>query len=117
MKLPLQVVFRNIQPSPAVEAKVRARADKLDDMYDHIMSCRVVVEERHRHHHHGNLFQVGVSLTVPTSELTAHAENEDVYVAIRDSFDAVRRQLENYVCRRRGDVKTRSVQRAKSLLS
>lgn len=115
MEQPLQVIFRDIQPSPAVEAKVRARVDKLDDMYDHVMSCRVVVEERHRHHQHGNLFHVGVSLTVPTSELAAHAEDEDVYVAIRDSFDAIRRQLEDYVRRRRGEVKTHAGTRAKSV--
>lgn len=115
MKQPLQVIFRDIQPSPAVEAKVRARADKLDGMCDDIMSCRVVVEERHRHHHHGNLFHVGVSLTVPTSELAAHAEDEDVYVAIRDGFDAIRRQLEDYTRRRRGDVKTHAARSTKSL--
>lgn len=115
MKLPLQVIFRNIKPSPAVEAKVRARADKLDGMYDHIMSCRVVIEERHRHHHHGNLFHVGVSLTVPASELAAHAEDEDAYVAIHEGFDAIRRQLEDYTRRRRGDVKTHAARDTKSL--
>ena len=32
-------------------------------------------------------------------------EHEDMYVVIRDAFDAARRQLEDYARIRRGDVK------------
>lgn len=112
MKLPLQVVFRNMEPSDAIEAAIRDRGDRLDKFFEHIMSCRVVVELHHRHHHQGNLYHVRVDLKVPDEELVAsrepaeHHAHEDVYVAIRDSFDAVRRQLEDYVRRRRGVVKT-----------
>lgn len=112
MKLPLQVVFRNMEPSAAVEAKVRERADELDRIYAHIMSCRVVVEGHHKHHRQGNLYHVRVDLKVPEAEIVvsrepdAHHAHEDVFVAVRDAFDAVRRRLEDYVRRRRGDVKT-----------
>lgn len=111
MQLPLQVVFRNMQPSAAVEAKVRERADQLEQFYQPIMSCRVTVEAHHKHHHQGNLFHVRVDLKVPEAELVAsrdpgeHHAHEDVYVAIRDAFDAIRRQLEDYVRRRRGHIK------------
>jgi ribosomal subunit interface protein len=112
MKLPLEIVFRNLEPSDAIEAKVRERAEKLESFYADIMSCRVAVEARHKHHHKGNLYHVRVDLTVPGAELVAsrepkeHHAHEDVYVAIRDAFDAVRRQVEDYARRRRGDVKT-----------
>ncbi len=111
MKLPLQIVFRNLGPSEAIEAKVRERAEKLEKYYEHIMSCRVVVELLHHHHHQGNLYHVRVDLKVPDSELVASREpdlqhsHEDVYVAIRDAFDSVRRQLEDYTRRRRGQIK------------
>ncbi|MFQ5792820.1 MAG: cold shock domain-containing protein, partial [Acidobacteriota bacterium] len=36
-----------------------------------------------------------------------HAAHEDVYVAVRDAFDEVRRQLEDCVRRRRGHLKRR----------
>jgi cold shock CspA family protein len=35
-----------------------------------------------------------------------HQAHEDVYVALRDAFNAARRQLEDYVRKRRGKVKT-----------
>lgn len=112
MQLPLQIVFRNMEPSPAIEAKVRERADKLERFAERIMSCRVAVEERHRHHRQGNLFHVRIDVKLPGTEIVANREpaehhaHEDVYVAIRDAFDAVQRQLEDHVRLRRGDVKT-----------
>ena len=112
MQLPLQVTFRDMPPSAAVEARIREKASKLDRFSDHIMSCRVVVELPHKHHHKGNLYRVRVLVTVPEGELVAdrtkphHHENEDVYVAVRDAFNAVKRQLEDRVRVRRGEVKT-----------
>ena len=112
MKLPLEIVFHNLEPSDAIEARVRERAEKLEKFYKDIMSCRVVVEAGHKHHHKGNLYQVRIDLKVPSTELIVNREpqdhhaHEDVYVAIRDSFDAMRRQLEDYSRRRRGNVKT-----------
>jgi ribosomal subunit interface protein len=111
MQSPIQIAFRNLKHSGAIEAKIRERAEKLDKYYEHIMSCRVVVEGNHKHHHKGNLYHVRIHLTVPEGELVAsrepdqHQAHEDVYVAIRDAFDAVRRQLEDYARRRRGKVK------------
>lgn len=115
MKLPLQIVFRNIEPSAAIEAKVRERADKLDKFFDRIISCRVVIEEHHRHHHQGNIYHVRVDVKVPGDEIVVsreppeHHAHEDVYVAIRDAFDAVRRRLEDHARRWGGAVKTHTV--------
>ena len=112
MQLPLQITFRDMVPSDAVEANIRERATRLDRFYDHIMSCRVVVESPHAHHHKGRLFQVKIDVTVPDGELTVNHghhhkdhSHEDVYVAIRDAFAALRRQLEDYVQKRRGKTK------------
>lgn len=113
MQLPLQITFRNMHPSQAVESAVREKARKLERFYDRIVGCRVVVEAPHRQHHKGNLFHVRVDLTVPDDELVVSREapnqhaHEDVYVALRDAFDALMRQLKEYARRRRGEVKRR----------
>jgi ribosomal subunit interface protein len=112
MELPLQITFRHMEPSPAIEARITEHVQKLDRYHDRITSCRVVVEAPHKHHHKGRLYHVAVDLGVPDGRLVAsrerdlHHAHEDVYVAIRDAFDAVRRQLDGYVSRRRGEVKT-----------
>lgn len=107
MKLPLQVAFRDMPTSEAVEADIRTRAAKLDKFCDHIISCRVTVEVPARHRRQGKLYSVHIDVKVPGGEIssTRHHENEDVYVAIRDAFDAVKRQLEDYVRKQRGQTK------------
>ncbi len=49
MKLPLEITFRNMQPSAAVEAAVRDRATKLDKFYGQLMACRVTINAPHKH--------------------------------------------------------------------
>lgn len=112
MRLPLQVTFRGMEHSDALEAKIRERAEGLDRFFERIMGCRVVVELHHKHHQQGNLYHVRIDLTVPGDELVVsrepdeHLMHEDAHVAVRDAFDAARRELEDYARRRRGDVKT-----------
>lgn len=112
MQVPLEITFRNLPPSPAIEADIREKAAKLDAFYDRITSARVVVETPHRQHRQGKLFHVRIDLRVPGRQLVvsrepaAHHAYEDVYVAIRDAFDNAKRQLEDYARETRGTVKT-----------
>lgn len=106
MKLPLQITTRNVSLSEAAEEILREKASKLETFYDHIMSCRVLVEVPHRHKQHGISYNVRIDITVPGNEIVVKREpNEDLYVAIRDSFDAARRQLQTFAGRQRGEVK------------
>lgn len=111
MELPVQISFRGVPSTEAIEAKVRERAARLERYHDHIMGCRVMIESPHRRHHQGKLYHVRIDLTVPGQELvvsrepTEHHAFEDVYVAIRDAFDAAQRRLEDHARRQRGAVK------------
>ncbi len=111
MQIPLQLTFRHMEPSDALATKIQERADKLERFHPRLISCRVVVEQEHRHHHQGNLFLVRVDLTVPGHELVAghespqHHAYEDPYVAARDAFDSLQRQLEDLARRERREVK------------
>ena len=111
MEHPLQISFRGVTSTEAIEAKVQERAARLERYHDQIMSCRVMIESPHRHQHQGKLYHVRIDLTVPGAELVvsreppAHHEHEDVYVAIRDAFDAAQRRLEDHARVRRGAVK------------
>jgi ribosomal subunit interface protein len=111
MQIPLQITFQNMESSAAVEAKIREKAEKLDRFHEHIMACRVVVEPIGQHHHQGKLYQVRIDLTVPGAEIAVSRDrglnhaHEDVYVAIRDAFNAARRQLEDQLGRLKRKVK------------
>ena len=111
MQTPVQITFRDMEPSAAVESHIREKAARLEQYYDRIMSCRVMVEAPHGHHHQGRLNQVRIDLGVPDAALVVSHEHhhrdsahEDVYVVIRDAFNAMQRQLEDYARKRCGQV-------------
>ncbi|WP_333878454.1 HPF/RaiA family ribosome-associated protein [Methylobacter sp.] len=116
MQIPLQITFRGIPHSDAVEAKIRDKASKLDKFHSHIMSCRVAVEAEHQRHHQGNQYHIRIDITTPHKELVTSREHhdkqahEDIYVAIRDAFNAAARQLEDYARIQQGKVKTHNLQ-------
>ena len=115
MQEPLQITFRGLDHSDAIERRLRAKVAKLEKFYDQITSCHVLVERKHKHHHKGNLWAVRIELRLPDQNIVAGGErshrraHEDVYVAIRDAFDAAVRQVEDYARRRRGDEKWHAV--------
>ncbi len=117
MTASLQITVRDMPHSEAIDGAIRKKAQKLDRFYDRITSCRVLVEAMHRHQHQGKHYQVRIDITVPGSELavtrdpSGNDSHEDVYVAIRDAFDAARRQLQDYARRERGEVKTQEIVR------
>ncbi len=113
MQQPIQIIFRNIAPSESVEARVREKAEKLERITDNILACRVTIEVPHKHHHKGLTYQVRIDLTIPGNELVVSRDpglnhaHEDIYVAVRDAFNAVRRQLEDHVRQKQGKAKSR----------
>jgi len=112
MQLPLQITFRQMEPSPAIEARIRELAARLDKFSQQIMRCHVIVEPLPGHQHQGSLFDFHIDIRLPEREFTIHRArpadhaHEDPYVALRDAFRAARRKLQDYERRRRGDVKT-----------
>lgn len=115
MQIPLQITFKDIPQSDAVEARIREKAAKLERFHDRIISCRIVLSKEHQHHNKGNLYQVHIDLKTPNTEIVAtrspaqHHAHEDIYVAIRDAFNAVVRQLEDQARRRRKEIKTHDI--------
>ncbi|HET7061659.1 MAG TPA: HPF/RaiA family ribosome-associated protein [Nitrosospira sp.] len=106
MKFIFQITSRDISHSDALESHVRQKAEKLEAFYPHMMGCRVVIGVPHKHKHQGRAFSVRLDITVPGKELVVnHEADEDVYVSLRDAFDAARRQLEDHARRQRGDIK------------
>jgi len=108
MKQALQIRFLGMTSSESIDALVRAKADKLDRFCADIISCRVTIEQTHKHQQHGRPFAVRLDLTMPGRELSVdRVENEDVYIALRDAFDGMTRQVEDAI-RRQRDHETRA---------
>lgn len=101
MPATVQIAFHGMDNSPAMEAHVRNRADELMQFSDRIVACKVVLEATHRSQRQGAIYRVRIELVVPGGEIVVSQEpakdrsHEDLRVAIRDAFDAARRQLQD----------------------
>lgn len=113
------IVFAHLRRSDALEGAIRRRIVHLGQFCDDLHSCRVVVEQIQRHAHQGRPFEVRVDVTLNGHELIANrSRHEDVYVAVRDAFEDLQRQLEETVRRRRAGPRPReTVRRPAAILS
>lgn len=100
-----QITYRGLDPRPDITEIINEKLAKLNEVTDRITSARVTVELRKGKGHKGQLYQVAVELEVPggtvivnhkPGDLGAH---EDLRVAVRDSFNAARRQLREHMAR------------------
>ncbi len=106
MQIELQITVRDMEHSDALDEHIRGKVGKLERIYPKLMGCRVVAELHDRHKSQGRHFAVRVGVTAPGREIVVnHQHAEDVYVALREAFDAVKRQLEEFARMQRGDAK------------
>lgn len=115
MRVPAEIHFEGLPPSDFIEARVRDEIVKLEQFFDKIISCRVVIEKPHKHQNKGNQYEVRIFLSLPGDHVVSvdrhpgrDETHEDVYVAIRDSFKAARRQLQDQVRKMQGKIKAHS---------
>lgn len=115
MSFPVQITFRNMASSAALEERIRTLVEKLERFSGQITRCQIVVDAPHHgHHEQGGLFDFRIDISVPRKEIIigrAHTRNpahENAYVALRDAFRAARRQLQDYERIRRLEIKNHS---------
>lgn len=112
MNASVDITFRAMTPSPAIEDAILDWVDRLEHTCDRIERCAVVIELPHRRRRQGNTFCVHVHLTVPERTIAITRDpgidhtHENAYVALDDAFRAARRQLQDHLRITRGEVKT-----------
>jgi hypothetical protein len=129
MPLTADITYRNMSGSKSLDAEIQKRVSKLTTFCPDIVSCKVLVEIPHRHHEQGNHFHVRIDIAVPGEKIVAGQlpslhliqpdgdstrEREstktlvrkDAALAVRQAFEAAKRQLRDYVRLRRLEVKT-----------
>ena len=103
----LQITFRGMPTSPAIELLIQERAQRLARVSPLIHRCHVVVEQPHRHHHKGRTYSVRLNVVTAADDVVVIRESDEAQSheplqhTIRDAFDAAARQLEGRLARRR----------------
>lgn len=102
MQLELEIVDRDGTLGKRTLERIRKKAAGLDKYYQRITSCRVIVDSTDKHQGKGQRRNIRVEVAVPGNEIVVKRQSqEDMGAAIRDAFDAVRRQLEEYAEKQR----------------
>lgn len=129
MLVPPTITFRHLRANAAIDQDIRTRLDALERYCPTLIGARVLIEPLERHQRGPHRFHVRIDLTVPDGEIAiAHEasarpaaraagarslrkqdetepEHKDLELAIHDAFRAARRRLQDYLRRRRGQVK------------
>ncbi|HHP7243160.1 MAG TPA: HPF/RaiA family ribosome-associated protein [Elainellaceae cyanobacterium] len=112
MNVPLEISYRHVDKTEALESLIREKVDKLEDVCDHISSCRIAIEKPHEHPSSGTPYRVRIDLRVPPGHELAVDKSPDqgtqyepLETLIREAFDAARRQLIELNERQHSEVK------------
>lgn len=107
MQQPLQITFKDIPHSDAVEIHLREHVEKLEQFNQNIISCHIVIEQTQRSQSQGKLNNIHIKLTVPGRELVVTGnEDENLYISIRDAFSDMREQLLSHKQQIKGQIKS-----------
>jgi len=111
--VPLQIAFVGFPESDSVWSAVQKRVEKLGRFFDGIIRCEVKLLCPHQHEHGSQLYCVHILLVLPQNDVVVSQDpsrngaHHDIYVAIRDAFDAAERMLQEKVRIMRNQTKTR----------
>lgn len=102
MKVPLEVTYRGVEKSEAIDNLIHEKVAKLERVCNYINSCHVAVEKDHDRPSSGSPYRVRIDITLPPShELFAESNpaDQNQYVEldtlVRDAFSKAERQLKD----------------------
>ncbi|MBE9080325.1 HPF/RaiA family ribosome-associated protein [Romeria aff. gracilis LEGE 07310] len=124
MQVPLEVTYRDVPKTDAIEALVQGKVARLERVCDHISSCHIAIEKAHDRPSNGSPYRVRIDLTVPPGHELAAVENpgegtqyEPLEVVIRDTFAAAERQLKELNERQHDQVKAHPTQSVTGIIT
>jgi cold shock CspA family protein len=113
MEMPLELCYREVEKTEALESHVREKAAKLEKLHGNVISCQVALERPHRSRAAGNPYRVRVVVRVPPEQEIVIARNpgepagdDTVTGAVNEVFETVYRRL-----RKLGEIQRREVKR------
>ena len=123
MEIPLEISFKGVEKSDAVENLIREKVDKLEKIHDNIISCRIAVERPQKEQQSGNPYRVRIVTRIPpgqelvvTRDPRDHELHDPLEVVIRDAFDAATRQLKRHVGQQQDEIKSHPDQEAAGIV-
>lgn len=100
MKVGLEVTYRDVERSEAIDSLIAEKLAKLERLCSYINSCHIAIEKVNDRPSHGSPYRVRIDLTLPPNhELVADSNPTDTNqhvgldTVVRDAFSKIERQL------------------------
>jgi hypothetical protein len=115
LDLPLEIQYRGVDRTDALDRLIQRQAARLERFHPHITSCRVAVSQPHRKHTNASRFRVRLRCMVPPGrELVAAVGPSDgdplqpLSAMVREAFFTMERKLKVLSERNSGAEKQRA---------
>jgi ribosomal subunit interface protein len=116
MDVPLELSFHHAQKTDELEKLIQKRVARLEKFHQHLVSCRVAVEQPQTHQRSGNPYRVRIEVRVPPghdlivdAQPKKHAMHDPLERVLLDAFKAMERQLKKLAARQSMAVKHHDV--------
>jgi cold shock CspA family protein/ribosome-associated translation inhibitor RaiA len=123
MQMPLEISYRDVDRTDALDDFIRQNVDKLEEVCDYLVGCRVAVERPHAHPQTGSGWRVRIDITVPPGHEVVVVRNpsegtirDDVYNVVQSAFSATRRSLKRLVEQQQEEVKSHPAQQVSAVV-
>ncbi len=124
MQVGLEIAYRNVDKSDAIEDLIQTKLAKLQKLHDHIISCRISIERPQKSQQSGSPYRVRITMRIPPGHeivVTRDPKDYDMHdpldMIVRDAFDVTGRQLKKYVDRQQREVKVHPRQEASAMVA
>lgn len=101
MKPAVDVVYRDLDSSAALNEIILKKLEKLSRYTDQITHSRVVLDTPHQHKHKGKQYRASIELDFKGHPLAITQDDESIHVAVRDAFSSAERKVKQLVARQR----------------
>ena len=106
MEIPLKLTIQGLEYSDPLEKRIRDQVESLEKSCSRIERCRVAVEFHQKRAHDRKRYTVEIDVTLPGHAIIVTKDrDEDVYVALRDAIDGVRKELDQWIRKGKGPEK------------
>lgn len=102
MKPAVDVVYRDLDSSAALNEVIIKKLAKLSRYSDQILRSRVILDTPHNHKHKGKQFRASIELDIKGHPFAAITQDdESIHIAVRDAFYTAERKVKELTSRQR----------------
>jgi ribosomal subunit interface protein len=101
MKSAVDVVYRDLDSSAALNNIITKKLEKLNRYTDQIVHSRVVLDAPHQHKHKGKQYRASIELDIKGHPIAITQDDESIHIAVREVFSSAERKVKQLAARQR----------------